>query len=119
MTIISYAHIVRSGGIINVAQGSAHSINLTDLENAISSAVEQVKSQKLAGVPDLGRGPILTGRYIREASTIHAEAQGGLQQAAEHITQQINSKVPGLNAKPVVEGVGTGHILIGIILREQ
>ena len=101
-----------------MAQSGAHSINLTDLENAISSAVEHVKSQKLAGIPDLGRGPILAGRYLREASSVHAEAQGGLQQAAEQITQQINSKVPGLNAKPVVEG-GTGHIFIGLILREQ
>jgi hypothetical protein len=102
-----------------LAQSSAHTIDLTDLENAISSAVEQVKSQKLAGVPDLAKGPLITGRYIREASTtLHAEAEGGLQQAAEHITRQVNSKVPGLNAKPIVEK-GIGGILLGFILREQ
>lgn len=101
-----------------MAKSSAHSINLSELESAISSAVEHVKSQKLSDVPDLSRGPLIAGRYIREAPELRAEGERGLKQAAEHVTRQVNASVPGLNASPIVQK-GLGGVLVGLVLREE
>lgn len=95
----------------------AHSLNISDLEKAISSAVEHVQGQKTAAVANFVRGPIIAGRYIREAAAVQA-GEGGLKQAAEAITKQVNAQSPGLNAQSIVE-TGPGHILLGFILREQ
>jgi hypothetical protein len=96
----------------------APTLNIADLEKAISSAVQHVQGQKTAGLANIISGPIVAGRYLRDADALKPEAQSGLQQAAEAITTQVNRQSPGLNAKSIVES-GSGHVLIGIVFREQ
>jgi len=96
----------------------AHTLNISELEKAISSAVEHVKGQKAIGTAEFLRGPVIAGRYIRETAALNPEAESGLKQAADAITKEVNTQTPGLNAQSIVEK-GPGHILMGFILNEE
>jgi len=100
-----------------MAGSAAKTLNVADLEAAVSAAVEHIKSQKLSGLPAL-QGSIIAGRYIRETTALHPDAERGLKQAADAVTKQVNAQNPALNASSIVEA-GLGHIILGIIFREQ
>ena len=96
------------------------SITLAELQNAVSSAIAQIKSQKAVGLPDLANGPLLAGRIITWPSkeVMHPEAAASMKQAADHITDQVNSQIPGLKATSVVENA-IGKIILGLIFRNE
>lgn len=95
----------------------APTLNVADLEAAVSSAVQRAKSQKFA-LGSAIKEPLIAGRYIRAAEALDADAHSDLKTAAETVSKQVNAKNPGLNTSPLVETL-PGHIILGIIFREE
>lgn len=89
-----------------------HSISLSELEKAVTSAVQQLEHQKAHGAQDIAKGRLIMGRWVH----IHipdAEAKT----AAQEITRQVTAKVPGLKGDPFSVS-GPGGSTMGFVIRE-
>ena len=86
-----------------------HTITLSELEQAVSSAVHQVQQQKTLA----SAGRLIMGRWIEKALP-EAEAK----KAAEEITRQVSAKIPGLKGTPFSIS-GHGGSTMGFVMREE
>jgi len=88
-------------------------INLHELASAVTAAVDHAVQHK-ANLASL-RSPTIIGRQIQQAAVERqAAAAPDLHAVAQEITNGVNAKVHGLNAKPFV-----GPQILGFILSQE
>jgi hypothetical protein len=97
-----------------MAQKRPQTITLSEIEKAVTSAVQQVQHQKALTGEDLAKGSLIMGRWIRDLQV----AQGEAEAAAKEITRQVGSQVAGLNASHFAVS-GPGGTTMGFILNEE
>lgn len=89
-------------------------ITLSEVEKAVTAAVQQLQQQKSAHATQLVKSHLIMGRWIRDLHVPQAEAEA----TAREITRQVSTHVAGLEADPFAIG-GPGGTTMGFVLREE
>lgn len=89
-----------------------HTISLSELEKAVTAAVQQLESQKVHAT-DIAKSRLVMGRWI-QVHIPEADAKA----AAQEITRQVSAKVPGLKADPFSVSF-PGGATMGFVLRGE
>jgi hypothetical protein len=95
-----------------MAEHQHHTISLSELEKAVTAAVQQLEHQKAHGAQDIAKGRLIMGRWL------HTQIPEEQAKAAAHeITKQVSAKVAGLKAEPFSVNFPGGSTM-GFVIRE-
>ena len=96
-----------------MAEKQPHSISLSELEGAVTSAVQQLHQRRAQHAQDISRSPFIMGRWIQvQLPQVEADA------AAQEITREVSAKVAELKAEPFAASFPGGSTM-GFVLREE
>jgi len=89
-------------------------IMLSEVEKAVTTAVQQLQHQKTIHGAELAKTSLIMGRWVRDVHIPQSDAET----AAKEITKQVSTHVAGINAEPFAVG-GPGGTTMGFVLREE
>lgn len=89
-------------------------ITLSEVEKAVTAALQQIQHQKSSHVTELARSSLIRGRWIRDLHVPQSDAEA----TAREITKQVSTHVAGLDAEPFAIG-GPGGTTMGFVMREE